>query len=367
MSALIFQRLFATANDVKHITFNVTSQKIGTMALHILCWATFLFLPYVFVLPPSQVDPTVLPEFDVDPDNIAVARDMVANAIIILFFYLNIYLIVPRFYFRRKYFSFAVITVLSYGLVKFSPFFVPPFEISIPVHVFDSPIHIVTDWNHHLFRFTLVFLISVVFAYHARWREIQQEKLRSELMYLKAQINPHFLFNTVNGIYSMAVTNSSKTADALAKFAGLLRYAASEASSAKVPVQKEINYISDYVDLQMLRWGKNANITFDVNCRQSQEKIEPSLLLPFVENAIKYGINGNVPNAFVNIKLRCTDGQLSLYVSNLKVRKSTATDSSGISINNVKRRLELLYPNNHVLSIRNTDDRFTVELFMNLI
>lgn len=342
-----------------------TNQRFFNVLLHVVFWSAFLFLPYVFFLPPSQVDPSILPEMEEDPELLAVLRDMIANFLIIGYFYLNVYVLIPRFYLRHRYVAFAIITVLCYGAVKVSPFYTPPYDRNGIWYAFYEPVTMVSDWNHHVFRFSFAFFVSLLWSIQMRLRETESQRINAELLYLKAQINPHFLFNTLNSIYALAVTKSDRTADALVKLSGMMRYVAGDVHGNKVPLEKEINYIAAYVDLQTLRWGNTVNVKFDAQGDFTGKSIEPLLLLPFVENAFKHGVNPELPEALIQIQLSVTGNALRLNVTNRKARV-THEEPSGIGLENTRQRLKLLYPGKHALEVREDECIFSVILSIEL-
>lgn len=338
-----------------------SDQKVFNIILHVIFWSAFLFLPYVFFLPPSQVDPSILPEAEEDPEALAVLRDMIANFLIIAYFYLNVYVFIPRFYLRHKYLAFFALTVLSYAAIKASPLYTPPYDANGYWYAFKEPISLVSDWNHHIFRFAFAFFASLMLTMQERLRQTERERINTELLYLKSQINPHFLFNTLNSIYALAVTKSDRTADALVKLSSMMRYIAGDVDSNKVPLEKEVNYIVAYVELQKLRWGNTVNVIINTSGDYTGKTIEPLLLLPFVENAFKHGVNPEMPDATLQIDLAVIDNTLKLVVTNFKARVMHE-EKSGIGLENTRKRLRMLYPGQHALEVREDERIFSVSL-----
>ncbi|MBS1535105.1 MAG: histidine kinase [Bacteroidetes bacterium] len=196
-------------------------------------------------------------------------------------------------------------------------------------------------------------------------QELLQKKLELELQFLKAQSNPHFLFNTLNNIYGLARKNSDKTADVVMKLSNLLRYMLYETAQQSIEIEKEIQMINDYIELEKLRYSNKLKVTFDHSVDSSQKRITPLLLLPFVENAFKHGPGESRFESVINIHLTLKEEQLFFEIKNSVENQSEPDHQSKIGLNNIKRQLELIYPN-HQLSIDQQPDWFCVRLKINL-
>lgn len=197
-------------------------------------------------------------------------------------------------------------------------------------------------------------------------KEIQNEKLSAELLFLKSQINPHFFFNTLNSIYYLAHTKSDQSPAAILKLSEIMRYIIYEAVKDRVPLSKEVDYIQNYIDLQRLRLNDNVAIEFVAHLGSKQSQISPMLLIPFVENAFKHGID-YTQHTMVSISaIMEEDYRLHFSVKNPYIQQNRVNlVSSGVGLQNVKKRLELLYPGNFELLIAQ-DQLFTVDLYLNL-
>lgn len=193
--------------------------------------------------------------------------------------------------------------------------------------------------------------------------EMAKEKAEAELNFLKLQINPHFLFNSLNSVYFLIDKNNTGAREALHKFSEMLRYQLYEMNGAVIAIEKEIRYLKDYVDLQKLRKDENYRVTF--NCAEDVKgfSIEPLLLIPFVENAFKHISHQKNELNFIRIKLRMINGAFYFSIENSKegIEKYTE-ERNGIGLNNVKRRLELLYPQQYELQIKNENNVYRVDL-----
>jgi LytS/YehU family sensor histidine kinase len=198
-------------------------------------------------------------------------------------------------------------------------------------------------------------------------KELENERLNAELSFLKSQVNPHFLFNTLNSIYSLANRKSEKSADAIVKLSNILRYMLYDTDNKMVYLKDEIQYLTDYIDLQKLRLYDNTHISFTIKGDIESKQIAPMLLVPFVENAFKHGID-NISDCYIDILLKVENSVLIFNVENsIPFASESAKDKSpGIGLNNVKRRLKLVYPDSHFLLIDQTIDSYSIKLNITL-
>jgi sensor histidine kinase YesM len=196
-----------------------------------------------------------------------------------------------------------------------------------------------------------------------RNKEIANEKLKAELSFLKAQINPHFLFNTLNNIYALASAQSEHTAAAVMKLSSIMRYVLTEARNDLVPLEKEIQFTSHYIELQKMRLTDRTVIDFTVQGDPTGRQIAPLLLLPFVENAFKYGISTRERSP-ISILLEIKRDSLYFSICNQKHLSTMlrVSDNTGIGISNTKRRLDLFYEDRYALNIEDKNNDFSVRL-----
>jgi LytS/YehU family sensor histidine kinase len=196
-------------------------------------------------------------------------------------------------------------------------------------------------------------------------QEMEKEKLTSELSFLKSQVNPHFLFNTLNGIYSLANRKSDKTPGAIVMLSDLMRHMLYESGKEVVSLEKEIDYLNNYIELQKLRLPKDANVSFKVTGDTAGKEIRPMLLIPFFENAFKHGVDAE--GADINAELVISKKELKLNVVNRISKSQRKDERSGIGLANIKKQLEYLYPLAHSLTIEEKDGYFSVKLILKLI
>jgi LytS/YehU family sensor histidine kinase len=183
----------------------------------------------------------------------------------------------------------------------------------------------------------------------------------AELNFLKAQINPHFLFNTLNNLYYLAFTQSPNTTEVIAKLSQMMRYMIYDSNHSLVPLNKEIEYMQNYISLERLRLNNVIPIRFDVQGNPEEVRIAPLIFITFLENAFKHGVSNNKPDAWVNISVRLEGKDCIYQVENSKI--SLGGDAkSGIGLQNVRRRLELTYPGKYQLAINDQSDRYSIQL-----
>lgn len=197
------------------------------------------------------------------------------------------------------------------------------------------------------------------------WMSAQQEKMTAELQLLKAQVHPHFLFNTLNNIYSFSLLNSTKTPDLILKLSSLLSYMLYDCKAEEVRLEKEIEIMENYVDLESERYGDKIEISWNVEGDVKNEFISPLLMLPFLENAFKHGISEQIEKCWLSVDISVKKNTLLFKVANSK-NEFVHNSTNGIGINNVKKRLNLIYPNRHELRINDEGNFFVVSLLVKL-
>ncbi len=191
------------------------------------------------------------------------------------------------------------------------------------------------------------------------WLRLHQEKVIAELQLLKAQVHPHFLFNTLNNIYSFSLENSPKTAQLISKLSSLLNYMLYNCKTETVSLQKEIEVMKNYIDLEKERYGNRINLSWTVEGDMKDKSIAPLLLLPFLENAFKHGLSDQIEAPWLEVTITVKGQHFLSKISNSK-NEYVVKSKEGIGIENVKKRLQLLYPNSHELEIRDEGNVFGI-------
>jgi two-component system, LytTR family, sensor kinase len=341
------------------------NKKWVTVLVHTASWVFLFSLPYL--LHPSLNDNRPSGQ---KPEPVAVhLRYALNNIIYIVFFYLNAAWLIPRFIYKRKYKQYAAIIFISFITILFITwviFFLLPDQGKLLFNL----------RGHILFNF---FFFLFILAGSTAWRMIkdrtradrmgrekENENLKTELSLLRSQASPHFMFNVLNNMVALARKKSDLLEPSLLKFSSLMRYMLYDADEEKVPLEKEIEYLHSYIDLQQQRFGKNVQVTVDLQTPKDNYEIEPMLLIPFVENAFKHG-TGLVEGAVIKIQLKVENNKLDFNVQNKYDPSSVEVKdkTSGIGLANVKRRLNLLYGKKHSLLIAQKDNLFTVSLQLN--
>lgn len=288
--------------------------------------------------------------------------------------YLNYFIFLPRFLDRKKlgryliefFIPFAVLMIIRVHLQRYAVD-----GYTYQARYFYSNLFIVQATATSLFVTIFVGLLRFAkdwFELEARRKEVENARLSAELNYLKAQINPHFLFNTLNNLYYLAYSKSDNTTEVIAKLSQMMRYMISEGDQEKVLLGKEIEYMQSYIALEQLRLNNALPVQFDVHGNVNGQKIAPFILIPFLENAFKHGVHGTRNNSWITLSLTLQQNLCEFIVENSKHKDAVLQPEqrSGIGLQNVKRRLELSYPQQHVLHITDEADRYRVALKISL-
>ncbi len=228
-----------------------------------------------------------------------------------------------------------------------------------------------------LFLVSMVFLIISTsgkiivdwFKQQQTMKDLETQNMQSELKFLKTQINPHFLFNTLNSLYALTLKKSDQAPEIVIKLSEMMRYMLYECNERRVPLEKEINYIQNYLDLEALRQSNLVDIDFKVIGKTSNQKIAPLVFIPFLENSFKHGVNHQLSDAYVYVKLELNENKLDFKIENSKSTGMPAIlpkPQGGIGLINVRRRLELIYPESHSIDIDDQPQAYTVHLSLNL-
>jgi two-component system, LytTR family, sensor histidine kinase AlgZ len=284
--------------------------------------------------------------------------------------YTNYFVFMPRFLRHKSWARFVAEFLLFFSLIITLRVHLQRYIIdgySGREHYFYSSAAIVQMVAVTLFIaifITMLRFVSDWFAFEARRNEVENEKLTAELNFLKAQINPHFLFNTLNNLYYLAYTRSENTTEVIAKLSQVMRYMIYESNHAKVPLSKEIEYMQNYISLERLRLNNQVPIEFAVTGNPERVNVAPLILITFLENAFKHGVTNATPDAWISIKIVIGDTDLLYTVENSKIAHALTDNGgkSGIGLTNVKRRLDLMYPGRYTLGVDQSDTRYTIHL-----
>ncbi|MEC4004031.1 histidine kinase [Flavobacterium sp. SUN052] len=293
--------------------------------------------------------------------------------LLLLFFFVNYNYLIPKFFVTNKKTIYVVLIILCFAGISFLPnLLFPNFGFhSIPPNGFDKFPKPENHNNHFiellsLIPFLMIIALSFLLKMNAKLDKIKSEKLKAEVSYLKAQINPHFLFNTLNSLYALTLEKSDDAPNAVLKLSNMMRYVVTESATDFVSLEKEINHIKDYIDLQKLRIDDQANLRIVIEGNLYGKVIAPLILIPFIENAFKYGINPD-ENSFIEIVITIKNDDFKMIVKNSIVNISIPEElKSEKGLENTTKRLEYIYPNRHVLKISENNATFEVNLKINL-
>lgn len=363
---------------------------IPPLLLHLTGCATLLALPLLFS--PESLS---LRAYLTNPPT---QRDLLAYILALALFYANFFFLIPLLYFRRRYVLYVLFNLLAFVAITFLPNVLirpsmpdiggpaPNFRpINGPPSMFSAepgpsrqsvppPPHqpgpvtryLFLNLSRHLFLFLAAVILALLLRIRDRWVTAEERRTQAELSYLKSQVNPHFLFNTLNTIYALSLEKSDKTAAAITRLSSMMRYVLLEAGKGKVPLEHELTYLSDYIALQQARFNGAMQVDYSVTGSPEQLTIVPVLLIPFIENAFKHGVNPEVP-ALIRIHLDIQPHELHLLVSNQKVaNRLSDAYPGGLGIRNTRERLDIFYPSRHRLVIGDKDSLFTVDLTLQL-
>lgn len=283
--------------------------------------------------------------------------------------YMYFYFLIPRFLNTQRYFLLAVLGVIIYFASLLYAYMVN-FHLlrllNIPGIWIGSP----------LIGQTTMLGAALSIKFLKQWHlekkraiELIQQKTQAEMKLLKSQIHPHFLFNTLNNLYSYVLDQSPKAPEIVLKLSELLRFMVYESTKAFISLSDEITLIRHYLDLEHLRYGDRLDISFSVQGDIHNKKITPLLFLPLIENAFKHGVSDQIDQCWISIDIHVTDDWLFLKIINSKDsdQAGKVTDYGGVGIENVKKRLELIYQEKYTLDIINANDVFIVDLKVKLL
>jgi len=329
------------------------------IALHILIWSVLLSLPYIVSDAASDY------RIGTFPGLFFTLCGLIHMAI----FYTHALVLYPRLW-NKQYWWLYLPSALLLVAASF------PLKYAIMAHWFPTVLRNISSYKFVFAPSVGAFIVSLVYCKvveRIRAERIQKDKqaeqLSSELKFLRSQVSPHFLFNVLTNLVSLARKKSDQLEPALIMLSDLMRYMLYDTTGKKVLLSKEIAYLNSYIALQKLRFGNDVDINshIDTDAHAANYTIEPMLLIPFVENAFKHG-TGYTQHPEINIRLSLTDDILTFEVQNQFDSDPLASkdENSGIGLANVKSRLDLLYPGNHRLTIRNQQPVFHVTLILKL-
>ncbi|SEP05947.1 sensor histidine kinase [Mucilaginibacter sp. OK283] len=387
----------------------IVSKKATNIFIHAAGWLVFFGFPLLFMNRTQQSSSSTY--------NVILSPYYWLFCLTYIFmFYFNAWYLVPRFVFHKKYVVYGLIVLLLSGCVYFlqpfdnlllhnlvkekqstaapiGPQLIPgadsgtanpknlPFgplpheDLRMQDPSLKKPSNQIILIHQSgnidmvgLFIFIIVIGLGIAMSTVQKWQLTEQmviraeaEKTHAELSFLKAQINPHFLFNTLNNIYALSVTDSEHTSESIMKLSNIMRYVTDEVTEDFVLLQSEIDCINDYIDLQKLRLGKKTKLDFNFNGDMAQKKVPPLVLMTFIENVFKYGVSKHEPSV-ISINIKVTEDKILFTCENTIFDNRPASSRKGIGITNTRQRLQHIYPGRHRLNISQEAAMFRVEL-----
>lgn len=300
-----------------------------------------------------------------------VANYAVSRVFLLIVFYASHFGLVPHFLAKKKILSFVLLLIVLVNLVTLIGYFTLQWVHAI---ITGTSFHLIYTWKMHfsgMFGMIMAAIFGTVLRTVIGWYDemqkksmLEQEKLRSELLLLKAQVNPHFLFNTLNTIDFLIYSDQHKASESLIKLSTLLRYVIYDTVNDLVPLQQEIEQMEAYIDLQRLRYGQSATVNYEKTGDSSSKMVAPMLFIPFIENAFKHTDEAGIEKG-MDIHFHIKGNGIDFFCKN-HISSKQKSLNGGFGLENVRKRLEVQYPELYTLSINEEDQVYSVELKLNL-
>jgi two-component system, LytTR family, sensor kinase len=351
---------------------SVFSGKKSTIVLHIVAWTILLLIPLYLI----TANPNMNLYF--------IQRVYLRTIVYVIIFYLNFFWLISWLLFRgKKWQYYLVLITLIIGFYFLNEainrnVFVK--EEKKTIEVFNKmskelkmpPRHWNFDIYNYLFTCSLITAFSIGLRMNLRYhenekkrKELEKEKLSSELAFLKNQVSPHFFFNTLNNIYSLTEINTKEAQNAILQLSKLMRYLLYESEKGDTKLSSEIAFMQNYIELMKLRISDKVSLNISFPSEYKDINFPPLLFISFIENAFKHGISYREPS-YIQIELNQNGNEVHFKCSNSMAGKVERTDDSGIGLDNIKKRLTLLFQDNYRLSINQTDKSFEVDLYITI-
>jgi len=296
---------------------------------------------------------------------------LLQNGLLLGLVYLNLLYLIPKFYSKKKYVQYflyliVVVDVYITSIIVLNqqmnnalslPRENSDWRFELLFYFFNTCGYLVTSF--------LLYALQEKFEQRQKLDDMEVQKVNAEMNFLKAQINPHFLFNTLNNLYALALEKSDRAPETILMLSKMMDYMIYETSEGKVELKKELENLQNYIGLERIRQGNEARIEYQLSGEVDGQRIVPLILLPLIENAFKHGPNQLIHGSFINILIRVNGNQLDLLVRN-NFKEKPGTNGHGIGLANLKKQLSLFYPMGHQLSIEKSDTLFVTHLKLSL-
>ncbi len=338
---------------------NIPLHKTARIALHVFFWFCAWFFFFFYYKRYSEVNSyTLLASF---------INLVVAIATVYTF---NYYLI-PKILLKnkwKKFIAFAFVAIVLFFYIELLLTLILVVKLLYDGY---SLFPEMVDVAMLFFNMFFIVFIAIAIKFYKRWSEkdfreqkVKKEIVEAELQMLKTQINPHFLFNTLNSIYVLAMKNSDQTATMVMRLSNMLDYILYKIDAHRIPVSTEIKIIENYIELEKIRFSNRVNLSFNPGYKSKDIQIPPMLIIPFIENAFKHGVAKSLEKSWINISIQETGQMMNIAVSNSKGQNPTKSEIGGIGLANVKKRLEILFHDNYILDI--SEKINTYEVFLSI-
>lgn len=340
--------------------FNIQLKTIGW---HLIFWVCLFLYEW---LPSSSIHDCYQAAFNAAILNVPII--MIAT-------YFNIFVTVERFLLRKKYFLFTLslgVSLVVFGLLRRVVNFFAVYQVLYPqkaTNLFFVPKITIDAVNVHLF----VGLGAMIY-FIRRWmeqrrinEELMKEKVAAELSLLKSQVQPHFIFNTLNNIYMLSLKSSPQTSEMIYRLSALLSYMLYDTKRQYIELEKEVEYVKNYINLEKIRYGERLDVQLTVFNNVQGINVPPLLFLPLVENAFKHGVSNAVEECWIHIDISLKKKNLVFKIENSVIKEKNVSNGfgNGLGLENLKRRLEILYPNRHELKVMNDECSYLATLKLN--
>ena len=350
-------------NLIEQFQQKIPNKRMKSVLLHVFFWSVWLFRSFYDVYGP----------WGFRNASLYIAVVAVTQMPLV---YFHLYVLVPSLLNKKKYIPYFLITislVMLYSVCNYSLLQILP---ATWIHqLLLSFVHRITPM-YDVLEGVIVLLLTyalkytlIAFITQNELLRLQKEKIQLELNALKAQVNPHFLFNTLNNLYSLTLKNSNKSSEVVLKLSDIMRYVLYQSNEATVPLIKELNFISNYIELQRIRYPENYKIDYSVTGTVNGQMIAPLLLIDFIENGFKHGLDKRFNDGWVRVKIIIENNRMEFDAVNSKGLTDEGgliPSSNGIGLTNIKKRLELMYRGKSELKINDGEEEYHVHLNLEL-
>ena len=338
---------------------NNPPHKTTRIALHLIFWFCAWFFFFFYYQRYSEVNSYTL------------LASLINLIVAIATVYTFNYFLIPKILLKNKWKKFIAIAIVAIVLFFYIELLLTLFLVVKLLYDGHSLFPEMLDVVMLFFNMFFIVFIAIAIKFYKRWSEteyrkqrIQKEKVEVELQMLRSQVNPHFLFNTLNSIYVLAMKNSDQTANTVMKLSDLLDYILYKIDTPRIPVSTEIQIIENYIELERIRFTNRVDLSLSTDLESEDIQIPPMLIIPFIENAFKHGVAKSLEKSWIEVSIRESGQLMNIEVSNSKGQKPTKSQTGGIGLENVKKRLDILFHDKYKLDI--TEKINSYEVFLSI-